>query len=76
MPILLVLIAVVVGLWFFGILNFNVNDTGELPNVSIEGGRAPDVDVDIQVPDVDVTTEERTVTVPQVEVNPSENSRE
>lgn len=65
---IVLLVLIVVGLWFFGILDFRVNDAGELPTVSVEGGRAPDVDVDVRAPDVEVTTEERTVTVPKVEV--------
>jgi hypothetical protein len=40
MPILLLLIAAVLGLWFFGILDFNVDDPGQLPDVTVEGGRA------------------------------------
>ena len=78
MPILLLILAVVVtaGLWFFGILNFSVNDSGELPDVTVEGGRAPDVDVDFRLPDVDVTTEERTLTVPKLEVSPPEDQGE
>ena len=78
MPILLLILAVAVtaGLWLFGILNFSVNDSGELPDVAVEGGRAPDVDVDIRLPDVDITTEERTVTVPQLEVSSPEGQVE
>lgn len=74
--LLILAVAVTVGLWFFGILNFSVNDSGELPEVTVEGGRAPDVDVDVQLPEVDVTTEERTITVPQLEVSPPEDQGE
>lgn len=66
--LLLVLVLIVGGLWLLGIVDFTVNDTGEMPKVTIEGGRAPDVDVTVNTPDVEVTTEERTVTVPKVEV--------
>jgi hypothetical protein len=45
----------------------DVNDPGAPPQVNVEGGRAPDVDV--TPPDVDVYTEEREVTVPDVDVN-------
>lgn len=38
-----------------------------LPDVDVQGGQAPAYDVD--APDVDVTTEERTVTVPDVDVD-------
>jgi hypothetical protein len=70
---ILLVIAGIAGLWFYGILNFSVNDSGELPDVTVEGGRAPDIDVDVRLPEVDVTTEERTVTVPQIEVSPPED---
>jgi hypothetical protein len=45
----------------------DVNDPGAPPEVNVEGGRAPDVDV--TPPDVDVHTEQRDVTVPDVDVN-------
>jgi hypothetical protein len=45
----------------------DVNDPGEAPEVNVEGGRAPDVDV--IPPDVDVRTEERDVTIPDVDVD-------
>jgi hypothetical protein len=75
---LLVLIVVIAAvLWYLGILDFRVNDAGELPNVTVEGGRAPDVDVDVNAPEVEVTTEERTVTVPQIDVKtPREQAEE
>ncbi len=47
----------------------DVKDPGEAPEVNVEGGRAPDVDV--RTPDVDVTTEEREVDVPNVDVDVS-----
>jgi hypothetical protein len=70
--------------------DIDVKDEGELPNVEVEGGRAPDVDMrgpdidvhqeqkDIEVPtDIDVKTEKRTITVPDVDVTiPKENENE
>jgi hypothetical protein len=41
---------------------------GELPEVSVEGGQMPKYDA--EAPRVDVGTEERTVTVPTIEVQP------
>lgn len=52
----------------------DVKDTGELPDVDVEGGRAPDVDV--TTPDVDVKTRTTTVQVPDVDVDvPEENEQ-
>jgi hypothetical protein len=47
----------------------DVQDEGELPDVDVqvEEGRAPDIDV--TGPDVDVSTEEREVTIPDVDVD-------
>lgn len=41
-------------------------EEGELPDVDVESGDLPEYDVD--APDVDVETEERTITVPKVDV--------
>ena len=41
-------------------------EEGDLPEVNVEGGNMPEYDVD--VPDVDVKTEETTVEVPTLEV--------
>ena len=52
-------------------------EEGEMPDVDVqtEGGNLPEYDVDAA--DVDVTTEERTVKVPDVDVNmPEENDNE
>lgn len=50
----------------------DVEDSGELPNVEVEPGEMPDVDV--EGPDVDVDTEERDVTVPDVDVEMEEET--
>lgn len=44
-------------------------EEGEMPEVRVEGGNLPEYDVD--APDVDVSTEERTITVPTVDVEPA-----
>ena len=67
----------------------DVQDDGELPEVEVEEGRMPDVDVrtpdvdvegekeSVTVPDVDVETEEKEITVPDVDVDvPEENENE
>ena len=64
-------------------------EEGEMPEVEVKGGEAPEYDVDaadvevtgqerqVTVPDVDVSTQERTVTVPDVNVtSPDENRQE
>lgn len=69
--------------------DIDVNDPGQLPDIEIRNGRVPDVEVrgpdvkvheqkkQVQVPtDIDVRTEKRTITVPDVDVTlPRENER-
>jgi hypothetical protein len=49
-------------------------EEGEMPDVSVEGGNLPEYDVD--APDVDVSTEERTITVPTVDVEPADSPQD
>ncbi|WP_299307981.1 hypothetical protein [uncultured Croceicoccus sp.] len=42
-------------------------EEGELPDVNVEGGNMPEYDV--EAPDVNVDTEERTVEVPVIDVD-------
>lgn len=51
-------------------------EEGEMPDVDVEaeGGNLPEYDVD--TPDVDVGTEERTITVPDVDVEPAGEGEE
>lgn len=51
-------------------------EEGELPEVEIEAeeGNMPEYDVDTA--DVEVTTEERTVEVPEVEIDPADADTE
>ena len=53
----------------------DVDQTREakLPDVDVEGGQAPAYDVD--APDVDVNTEEKTVTVSDVDVDVNKQER-
>lgn len=46
-------------------------EEGELPEVEVEGGNMPEYDVDAA--DVEVGTEERTITVPDIDIEPPEN---
>lgn len=50
-----------------GACTAEVEDTGEMPDVDVEGGRAPDVDVDPA--DVDISTDTQQVVVPDVDIN-------
>ncbi len=43
-------------------------EEGRLPDVEVEGGKLPRYDV--EGPDVDVGTEERTITVPDIDIDP------
>lgn len=45
-------------------------EEGEMPQVDVEGGQLPEYDVDPA--EVEFGTEERTITVPDVDVNPPE----
>jgi hypothetical protein len=49
-----------------------VEDPGEAPEVNVEGGRAPDVDVDPAR--VEVGTDTQTVEVPDVDVTPADRT--
>ena len=46
-------------------------EEGSLPEVNVEGGNMPEYDVD--APDVDVGTQEKTITVPDVDVDMPED---
>lgn len=63
------LIPGVVLLTSLGMAGCDVEQTeeGSLPNVEVEGGNMPEYDVD--APDVDVGTKEKTITVPDVDVD-------
>lgn len=63
----LAVIAIAFGIYM---VDFDVTDSGEMPEVSVEGGEMPEVDADVG--DVDVGTETRDVevTTPTVDVDP------
>lgn len=48
----------------------DVEDPGEAPEVNIEEGRAPEIDVDPA--DVDISTDTQTVRVPDVDIDAQE----
>jgi hypothetical protein len=60
------------GIALIGLSACDVEQTeeGEMPEVSVEGGNMPEYDVD--VPEVVVGTEERTIDVPVVGVEPAD----
>jgi hypothetical protein len=51
-----------------------VKDEGEMPEVNVEGGRAPNVDVDPA--NVNVGTDTNTVVTPEVNVEPAGDGKE
>jgi len=73
----LILIGVVVLLGIVAVATGFVNlsgDEGKLPEVSVQGGRAPSIDADVGR--VDVGTKDTSVTVPKVEVGTTEEKVE
>lgn len=46
-----------------------VEDAGEAPDIDVEGGRAPQVDVDPA--EVNISTDTQTVVTPDVDVRPA-----
>lgn len=56
----------------FGACTADVEDEGEFPDVEVEGGRAPAVDIDPA--DVDVSTDTQQVVVPDVDIDESVDS--
>jgi hypothetical protein len=52
-----------------------VEDPGSAPNVDVEGGDLPNVDVDPAKVDVDVSTDTQQVVMPDVDVNTQEPQR-
>lgn len=63
----LLLTSVPLAVFSFAGCDVDVNDPGKAPEVHVEPGRAPDVEV--RTPDVDVHTEKHEVTVPDVDVH-------
>ena len=55
-----------------GACTAEVEDEGSLPEVNVEGGDAPNVDVDPANVDVDVSRDTQTVVTPDVDVDVSE----
>lgn len=51
----------------FGACTADVEEEGELPEVNVEGGNMPSVDVDAA--DVDMTTDTQTVVTPDIDIN-------
>lgn len=49
-----------------GACTADVEDTGEMPDVDVEGGSAPEIDVNPA--DVDITTDTQQVVVPDVDI--------
>lgn len=56
-----------------GACTADVEDEGELPDVDIQGGEAPDIDVNPA--DVDITTDTQQVVVPDVDIRTADTIR-
>lgn len=63
---LLRLIPAVALAFSLGACTAEVEEEGELPEVNVEGGNVPEVDVDPA--DVDITTDTQTIVTPDVDV--------
>ena len=66
--IVAIIVILIVGWFLFFMVDVDQTQEGSMPEVSVEGGQLPEADVDVG--DVDVGTEEKTVTVPDVDVTP------
>lgn len=67
---LLIVVALVVAAFAFGLIDVDQTQDGVAPTVSVEGGQAPEFDVNTA--DVDVGTKTETVEVPTVDVTPAD----
>ncbi|MEC5321917.1 MULTISPECIES: hypothetical protein [unclassified Aurantimonas] len=64
------IIVLLIVVWFaFTMINVDVTEEGALPEVSVEGGQLPKADV--TTGDIDVGTEEKTIEVPTIDVQPA-----
>lgn len=62
---------ILLGCALIGLSACDVDQTeeGEMPEVNVEGGNLPEYDVD--APEVEIGTEERTVEVPTLDIEPA-----
>ncbi|MDY8109652.1 hypothetical protein U0C82_10935 [Fulvimarina sp. 2208YS6-2-32] len=67
--IIAIIIVVVVAYFLFFFVDVDVTQEGSLPEVNVEGGELPEADV--QTGDVNVGSEERTVEVPTIDIEPA-----
>lgn len=88
--VVVIILALLLLAWAAGLFSVATEGDVDLPEVSIEGGNLPDVDVDaanvnlttdretIQVPDVDVDvgTTNQTITTPEINVEPANAAAE
>lgn len=57
----------------FGACTAEVEDEGEPPEIEVEGGEAPEIDVDPA--DVDISTDTQEVLVPDIDIESSDTTR-
>jgi hypothetical protein len=65
-------VSMIAGALMAGACTADVEDEGELPDVDVSGGEAPNVDVDPANVDVTTSTDTNTVVTPDVDVDVSE----
>jgi hypothetical protein len=64
------ILSVVVIAGFFAACTAEVEESGSLPDVDVEGGEMPNVDIDPV--DVDITTDTQVVEVPDIDIQEQE----
>lgn len=69
---LLVVVALVVAAFAFGLIDIDQTKSLKAPEVSVTGGQAPAFDVDTAT--VDVGTKKEIIEVPTIDVNPAGNA--
>lgn len=70
---LLVVIALVVAAFAFGLIDIDQTREAKAPDIKVTGGQAPAFDVDTA--DVNVGTKKETIEVPTVDVTPARDAK-
>jgi hypothetical protein len=70
--IVVVIVVLAIIAWALGLFSLNTQGDLKTPEVSVTGGEVPSVDVDTA--NVEVGTEETTVELPTVDVEPAPNT--
>ncbi|KPF79360.1 hypothetical protein IP88_01965 [alpha proteobacterium AAP81b] len=70
---LLVIVALVVAAFAFGLIDIDQTRSAKAPEISVTGGQAPAFDVNTAT--VDVGTKKETVEVPTIDVTPAKDKK-